>query len=499
MRTKILTTTALVALMAFTIGCAPQAPESTAQTKADTSKSGVTLETRIGKLSFTHDFATGYPTDETIDLLFNEIDFQRASQAYIWSIPLVSMAQWQYAYNVTLGAENGQITFLNGYDDILGGLTFNATTPYALVFIDLGDEPWIVHMPEGEVRGAAHDMWQMEITSMTKPGKYVFVGPGQEVPAGAEKAGYAVHQAPTNSIFLGIRLIPTDPDERKTLLERVEIYPYAERSDPRPRGFITPNGRSWSAAHPRGMEFWQRLSDIINKEPVFERDRLIMAMLAPLGIEKGKPFEPTEEQTRILTEGVLIGEAMAKAIDFKKSPRLADAHYVDGSGWDIDTTSPTDQRREHYDALDGRASWFYEAVTNNKAMHGMETGKGQVYLTAYKDSDREWLDGARNYTLHIPPDAPAELFWSLTLYEVDGRDIIHNEYKVTDRSSRMDLLTNDDGSVDLYFGPDEPEGKKPNWIPTEPGRAFFAMLRFYSPGKTLLDRSWILPDIEKAQ
>ena len=499
MKKQILITAVMIASMALIFGCSGQGPASTAATQSDTPEGGVTLETRIGDLSFTHDFATGYPTDETNALLFNEIDFQRACQAYIWSIPLVSMAQWQYAYNVTLGAENGQIVFLNGYDDILGGLTFNATTPYALVFIDLGKEPWIVHMPEGEVRGAAHDMWQMEITSMTKPGKYVFVGPGQTAPAGAAKAGYTVHQAPTNSIFLGIRLIPTDPDERKALLDNVEIYPYAERSNPKPRGFTTPQGRRWSAAHPRGMEFWHRLSDIISKEPVFERDRFFMAMLAPLGIEKGKPFNPTEEQTRILTEGVLVGEAMAKAIDFKKSPRLADAHYVDGSGWDIDTTSPPDQRREHYDALDGRASWFYEAVTNNIAMHGMETGKGQVYLTSYKDNDGDWLDGARNYTLHIPPNAPAELFWSLTLYEVDGRDIIHNQYKVTDRSSRMDLLTNQDGSVDLYFGPDEPTGKKQNWIPTEAGRAFFAMLRFYSPGPALLDRSWILPDIEKAK
>ena len=476
------------ALLSCTLLCTPLAVQAQE-----------TLDTRIGKLSFTHSFTTGYPTDETIDRLFDEIDFQRASQAYIWSIPLVSMAQWQYAYNVTLGAKNGQITFLNGYDDILGGLTFNATTPYALVFIDIGKEPWVVHMPEGEVRGAAHDMWQMEITSMTKPGKYIFVGPGQKAPEGAEKAGYKVHHTPTNSIFLGIRLIPTDPDERLALLKNVHIYPYAERSNPRPRGYITPNGRRWSAAHPRGMEYWQRLSDIINKEPVFERDRFFMAMLQPLGIEKGKPFKPTEQQTRILTEAVLVGEAMAKAIDFRKTPRLKDAHYVDGSGWDIDTTSPTDQRREHYDALDGRASWFYEAVTNNKAMHGMETGKGQVYLTAYKDKGGDWLDGARNYTLHIPPNAPAELFWSLTLYEVDGRDIIHNKQKITDRSSRMDLLTNPDGSVDLWFGPDMPKGKKQNWIPTEPGRAFFAMLRFYSPGKTLLDRSWVLPDIERVK
>ena len=90
-----------------------------------------TLEARIGKLSFTHDFATGYPTDETIARLFNEIDFQRASQAYIWSIPLVSMAQWQHAYNVTLGAENGQIVFLNGYDLASKGYPWEKQPPGA--------------------------------------------------------------------------------------------------------------------------------------------------------------------------------------------------------------------------------------------------------------------------------------------------------------------------------------------------------------------------------
>jgi hypothetical protein len=63
-----------------------------------------TLKTRIGELSFTHDFANGYPTDTTVSKLFDEIDFQRACQAYIWSIPIVSMAQWQYAHTKQLGA-----------------------------------------------------------------------------------------------------------------------------------------------------------------------------------------------------------------------------------------------------------------------------------------------------------------------------------------------------------------------------------------------------------
>ena len=36
-----------------------------------------TIKTRIGDLSFTHDFANGYPTDATVKKLFDEMDFQR--------------------------------------------------------------------------------------------------------------------------------------------------------------------------------------------------------------------------------------------------------------------------------------------------------------------------------------------------------------------------------------------------------------------------------------
>ncbi len=54
---------------------------------ANAQDAGETIDTRIGKLSFTHDFANGYPTDETQQKLFDEMDFQRATQTYNWSIP----------------------------------------------------------------------------------------------------------------------------------------------------------------------------------------------------------------------------------------------------------------------------------------------------------------------------------------------------------------------------------------------------------------------------
>jgi len=64
------------------------------------------VETRIGTLDFTHDFANGYPTDETIEKLYDERDFQRACQAFLWSLPAVAFASWQRGTNRELGARN---------------------------------------------------------------------------------------------------------------------------------------------------------------------------------------------------------------------------------------------------------------------------------------------------------------------------------------------------------------------------------------------------------
>ena len=389
--------------------------------------SAETLKTRIGELEFTHDFANGYPTDAAVEKIFDEMDFQRACQAYIWAIPVVSMSQWQHEHMATLGAENGQIVFIESYDDRAGGLTYNSTTPYVLPFIDLADGPWVAVMPEGEVRGAAHDMWQIAITRMTEPGKYLFVGPGQEVPQDAEAQGYKVAKSPSMNLLVGIRLMATDEKKRLEDLDQIQVYPYTERNDPNPRGYLRPEGKPWMAAAPKGFAYFERLDQWLQKEPVAERDRFFMAMLKPLGIEKGKPFNPTAKQKEILTEAALVGEAMAKANDFF-NPRLEDSHYVEGSRWEFATVCPPNQRREHYDELDGRAAWFYEAVTNNPAMHGQKTGKGQVYLAAYKDKDDDWLDGGTSYVLHVPANVPAETFWSVNAYQVSTQTLINNRY-----------------------------------------------------------------------
>jgi hypothetical protein len=91
-------------------------------------------------------------------------------------------------------------------------------------------------------------------------------------------------------------------------------------------------------------------------------------------------------------------------------------------------------------------------------------------------------------------------FWSLTIYEVDTRSLIQNQQQIADRSSRQpDLTKNADGSVDLYVGPTAPKRFENNWIPSMPGRAWFAYFRLYAPTEAHFNRTWILPDFEKVE
>jgi len=109
------------------------------------------------------------------------------------------------------------------------------------------------------------------------------------------------------------------------------------------------------------------------------------------------------------------------------------------------------------------------------------------------------LDGGRPYRLHIPPNPPAKLFWSVTLYDLDTRSLILNQQEIADRSSRMDLKNNGDGSVDVYCGPKAPEGFEQNWIPTVPGKGWFSYFRLYEPTEAYFDASWKLPAAKALQ
>ncbi|EJL20773.1 DUF1254 domain-containing protein, partial [Novosphingobium sp. AP12] len=217
-----------------------------------------TVETRIGDLSFTHDLPDGYPAPRTLEKLFDERDFQRACQTYVWSLPLVGFAQWQYGARKTLGAANGQIVSYLSYVDKLGILTPNATTPYYVAFVDLSESgPMVLELPAGGIRGGLVNVWQEKMEGCEPGGRYLLLGPGQE--PGADAAGLEVRQLSSLNFMLGVRITVTNPAEAEAVLAALRMYPLKQRGDPPPTTILAAADRPWSGTQPRGLAYWERL------------------------------------------------------------------------------------------------------------------------------------------------------------------------------------------------------------------------------------------------
>lgn len=456
-----------------------------------------TVDTRIGKLTF----ESGYPSQESVTKLYDEMDFQRASQAYLWGIPAVGLNEWRKAHFNVFKAKNGEMLSYLDFKEKLGILTPNFTTPYIITLIDLEKSgPFVIELPAGAMAGMILDIWQRVIADLGvvgpykgRGGKFLILPPGHER---IEVEGYHVLKSPSRTVFVGIRLLDDDMDMAiRTLIPGIKTYQWSPDGTGEAIPVRHAGDKAWSQMPPRGMAYWESLNELVQREPVMERDRLILAQLRFLGIEKGKSFEPDARQKNILEEAAVVGEAMAKA---NTSDKRVEPPFWPDTNWKHALVVSVDQRKPDYDQFDERAVWFYEAVSVSKAMLTQTPGVGQRYIAAYKDSDGNWLSGENTYKLHVPANPPAKRFWSVTAYDEDTRQMVVTDQGRPDISSRKkDIVKNSDGSVDVYFGPNAPEGKEANWVQTEPGKGWFAYFRFYGPTEPFFDKSWALPDFGK--
>lgn len=454
-------------------------------------------QTRLGVLQLEN----GYPSKATAAKLYDELDFQRATQAYLWALPAVGFKALYDAQAKTFGARNGDVVLYQTLKDKAGMLTPNITTLYAFSFWDLAKQgPLVIEVPAGLTAGGVLDIWQQPITDMgqTGPdkgagGKFLILPPGSSEPVAP---GYFIVRSPSNQIWFATRGLDPDKAVAEATVRRHRLYGWNQRDNPPTNAYVPVAGRPWQSAQPADLNYWRLLSELYANEPVAPRDRMLFGMLSPLGITPGQPFNPDARQAKVLTEAAQVGDLMARTIAYDK--RIPGATVYPGKHWeyavlfDLDQETP-DRRRVQFDE---RSSWFYEAIGMSAGMQGRIVGFGQVYLEASKDAKGRWLDGGRTYRMRVPAGAPVKQFWSITLYDNLSRGPLITDQGAADLSSRKpDLVTNADGSVDVSFGLVRPAGAA-NWIKTTPGKGWFAYFRFYGPTEAYFSKAWQLNDIE---
>ena len=129
----------------------------------------------------------------------------------------MSYAQWQPQHREVFGATDYDLVQYLSYRDRLGLITANATTPYILNFIDLGETgPLVVELPPGRPRAgcrisgsASSRSWARWGPISGRGGKHLIVPPGQDPPEVDDS--FYVHQATGMNIMFGFRTLDPDP------------------------------------------------------------------------------------------------------------------------------------------------------------------------------------------------------------------------------------------------------------------------------------------------
>ncbi|MDI4663828.1 DUF1254 domain-containing protein [Xanthobacter autotrophicus] len=443
------------------------------------------------------------------DLVEGAEDFKTASDAYVFGYPLVTMEMTRRVLTNVAKAEGtrgpmGTIIKLRSYPDA----TFrdvtapNADTLYTTAFFDVGDEPWVVGVPDMKGRyfllpflSGWTDVFEVPGSRTTGTGAqtYLITGPGW---TGTVPAGMTQLKSPTSMVWMLGRIYctgtPEDYAAVHALQDQFKLQPLSTwgKDYTPPAGKVDPSIDMKTPVRDQvndlsAVEFFTLLAELMKKNPPAAQDAPALERFKAIGLVPGQSFD-------------------AKAIDARWSKRLPTLSY--------------DRIMLHFKFSDGdvkeAGGWGYTTKTGlygtdylQRALVtaiglGANRPQDAVYPTSLKAANGEAYSGANKYTLKFPAGQlpPVKGFWSLTMYD-DQMFFVANPINRYSMSMRTNPKIEADGSLVIYIQNENPgPGKEANWLPA-PKDKFKLMMRLYWPNETapsILDGSWAIPPVTKA-
>ena len=444
-------------------------------------------------------------TDNSKQTIHDRMFHSRAVEAVVWAMPLLNFK----------GFRDGHASVGVGYNDIayhskiqdwkFQTATPNNTTPYVNFYWNIKDGPMVVEVPPSAdgvgIFGTIMDAWQRPIDDVGAKGrdggrgaKYVLVPPGYDGPV---LPGAFVYKQRTNHGFAVLRAIIPDKDPKTIakavgFAKKIRVYPLADAAKPPQNKYVDIYGKLNEMTPVLDGSIFAQIHEILQEEIVEEQNKAMMGLLARIGIKKGVPFKPDANAQAV------FNKAAPDALQYmlEQYHRFLNPWMYKNKKWSVlapPGAIETDFSYEFPNYFDyhARGALYYAVITSVK-----NYGTATFYLDIAETPDGKWLDGSKNYKLVVPPNVPARDFWAVTAYDLLTASYIREVSKGSVDSNQADLKKNKDGSVDVHLGPKAPAGKEANWIPTQKGKRFFLLFRFYGPKKGVYDGSFELNDIE---
>ncbi|MEZ5584365.1 MAG: DUF1254 domain-containing protein [Candidatus Competibacteraceae bacterium] len=344
-----------------------------------------------------------------------EMLVQRASEAAIWAMPAVSVYDIELSIQRDLGGTLGDIAyFTKPMTSRHGFLTANDVTPYVTSGLSCKDDPLVIEVPPAGEKasffGTIVDAWQTPLADVGPPGddkgkggKYLFIPPSYE--GDIPQTGYLVYRPKTYGVHFAFRPVAKNGgthQDQADYAKRLKVYRLSQANNPPENTFIDAYPKRWNTLPVYDMTYFQDLNTVIQREPVLERDKAMMALLASLGIEKGREFKPGLETEKAMLEGLQRAYNWMQDYFINRStiPWWEDRQW---QVWQFAEGQPEagfPYVTEDRVFIDERAGGSYFWITYLPKV----LGGGTFYLTGLRDKGGELMNGEDTYKLTVPAD-----------------------------------------------------------------------------------------------
>lgn len=427
-----------------------------------------------------------------------------AKEAWLFGLPLVMFEkQFDYSTYATkpekTRAPVNQFAhyraFVDASDRSVVG--FNVDNLYSFAGLDLSKEPIVLAIPKMGER-----FWLMQVIDAwngvpAAPGSrshggearsFLIAGPDWK---GSAPKGVEVLRSPTNLVLIGGRTYCAgikDYAEVNRLQDQYTLTPLSAWGQPYTPPTNVPlkegvDGKTLVNEQVMALssdQFFANLNRLMATNPPYPQDAPMLEKLRLFGVAPGASFSTSALNAEVkaaIDEGVKLAKA-AMAEEIKNLGEMV-------NNWGLTYDMGRYGTRYTY-----RAAWTFAGIGGNLI-------EDAFYPLTLKDADGKQLAAEHDYALTFKKGAlpPAEAFWSITLYDIDGY-LVENPLKRYAVGDRSKMTANADGSLTIYIQAKTPgKEKESNWLPAPKSGAFKLAMRVYVPSKSVLDKTWVPPAV----
>ncbi|MFK7849259.1 MAG: DUF1214 domain-containing protein [Rhodothermales bacterium] len=346
----------------------------------------------------------------------------------------------------------------------------NNDTLYTICMLDLRKDPVVLEMPAFDsdyvslmVTGYDHYVnvpMASRLGDFKKPEKVLFYTARTEGYKGEPVEGVdRIFESTGDFTSAVLRIMPHAKDRKrfKRITGQMEQVKVTTLSEFRGGAAKPGNDLEFPAVGERDADIFENnllevMQFIFNHttfDPNDELDNAILAAYKPLGVVPGQPYDPAKAAK---IDGPKI-RAASERISAEELARITDKEFA---------------KKELFDKFLTKGNMSLELLLFQSVGGPIGLPAVEAVYPGVITSDGKPMNANNDYVIRMAADEmpPTEVFWSITLYDLNNGFFIPNDHKKYSVGENAGMKLDENGGIEVYIAAEKPEGvPEENWLP----------------------------------